>query len=85
MALTYKIKNYETDVDDASKTLVGFTVTNDSPEGAFLIDKKVTTGSKTRDQIVAAAHAAAQTEILAWVAFEANLGLTFDPDTGTVS
>jgi len=85
MALTYKIKNYETAADDASKTLVGFTVTNDSPAGAFLIDKKITTGSNTRDQIVAAAHAAAQTEVLAWVAFEANLGLTFDPDTGTVS
>jgi len=85
MALTYKIKNYETDVDDASKTMVGFTVTNDSLGGTFLIDKKVTTGSKTRDQIVAAAHAAAQTEVLAWVAFESNLGLTFDPDTGTVS
>ena len=65
--------------------MVGFTVTNDSPAGAFLIDKKITTGSNTRDQIVAAAHAAAQTEVLAWVAFEANLGLTFDPDTGTVS
>ena len=85
MALTYKRKNYETAADDASKTLVGFTVTNDSPAGAFLIDKKITTGSNTRDQIVAAAHAAAQTEVQAWVAFEANLGLTFDPDTGTVS
>ena len=84
MALTYKIKNYETDVDDASKTLVGFNVTNEAG-GLFLIDKKITTGSKTRDQIVAAAHAAAQTEIQAWVDYEATVGLTFDPDSGTLS
>jgi|TARA_B110000196_G_C20843269_1_gene519283 hypothetical protein len=84
MALTYKIKNYETDVDDASKTLVGFKVTNEAG-GLFLIDKKITTGSNTKNQIVAAAHAAAQTEIQAWVDYEATVGLTFDPDSGTLS
>ena len=42
MALTYVIKNYETDVDDSSKTMVGFKVT-DEAGGLFLIDKKIKT------------------------------------------
>jgi len=84
MALTYVIKNYETDASDSSKTMVGFKVTNEAG-GLILIDKRITTGSNTKNQIVAAAHAAAQTEIQAWVDYEANIGLTFDPDSGTLS
>jgi hypothetical protein len=84
MALTYVIKNYETDVDDSSKTVVGFKVTNENG-GLFLIDKKITTGSKAKNAIVAEAHTAAQTEIQAWVDHEANIGLTFNPDTGELS
>ena len=45
MSLTYKIKSYETDIEDSSKTRVGFYVT-DAQGNQLAVDKLVTKGSK---------------------------------------
>ena len=81
MALTYTIKNFEVDENDSSKTMVGFTVVDDTDDSVFLIDKLVTTGSKTDNAITQEAYAAAQTEVDEWVASRTNIGKTWNPDT----
>ena len=83
MTITYKIKDYKTDPDDALKTMVGFIVTDEKGR-QFLIDKKVTTGSNTKEQIITAAHTASQTEVNDWIAYEENIGKTWNPDTNTL-
>jgi len=82
MSLTYTIDKFETDGTDATKTLIGFKVT-DSNNNIFIIDKKVTTGSKSHEQLVTAAQSAAQAEIDAWVASRANVGKIWNPDTNS--
>ena len=84
MALTYKIKTYEVEEGDSSKTRVGFTVTDDSDNTYFLIDKLITTASKTVDAISTEAYDACQTEVTAWVDSKSNLGKTFNPTTSTL-
>ena len=84
MALTYTIKNFEVDGDDSSKTMVGFTVVDDSDSSVFVIDKLVTTGSKTDNAITQEAYNAAQTEVNAWVASKTNIGKTWNPDTNAM-
>jgi hypothetical protein len=81
MALTYKIKTFEVDDNESSKTRVGFTVEDDTDGTVFLIDKLVTTGSKTDNAITQEAHTAAQTEVNAWVASRTNIGKTWNSDT----
>ena len=81
MALTYTIKNFEVDENDSSKTMVGFTVVDDTDDSVFLIDKLVTTGSKTDNAITQEAYTAAQTEVDEWVASRTNIGKTWNPDT----
>ena len=83
MALTYTIKNYEVDPQDDTKTYIGFSI-KDEKGNVFLIDKKVTTGDKTQPQLLAAAQAAGQAEIDAWQKSKADLGKTWNPDTGEV-
>ena len=51
MSLTYKIKTYETDTEDSSKTRVGFYVT-DAQDNKLAIDRLVTTGSKSKQEII---------------------------------
>ena len=80
MALTYQIDKYEVDSEDDTKTKVGFKVTNDSGN-ILIIDKSVTTGSNTAEQIVTAAQADAQDEINAWDNATANVGKTWNPET----
>ncbi len=80
MALTYTIKDYRTDVEDNTKTLVGFSITDDNA-GLFIIDKAVTTGSNTKEQIISAAQLAAQPEIDEWLSVEENVGKVWNPDT----
>ena len=84
MALTYTIKTFEADDNDASKTRVGFTVIDDTDDSVFVIDKLITTGSKTDNAITQEAHTAAQTEVNEWVASRANIGKTWNPDTNTM-
>ena len=55
MSLTYKIDKFQTDPDDATKTLVGLAV-SDASGNLFIIDKRVTTGSNSDEQLVAAAQ-----------------------------
>ena len=84
MALTYTIKNFEVDGNDSSKTMVGFTVVDDTDGSVFFIDKLVTTGSKTDNAITQEAYNAAQAEVNAWVASRTNIGKTWNPDTNAI-
>ena len=84
MALTYTIKNFEVDENDSSKTMVGFTVVDDTDDTVFLIDKLVTTASKTDNAITQEAYTAAQTEVDEWVASRTNIGKTWNPDTNAI-
>jgi hypothetical protein len=84
MALTYTIKNFEVDENDSSKTMVGFTVIDDTDDSVFLIDKLVTTASKTDNAITQEAYTAAQTEVDEWVASRTNIGKTWNPDTNAM-
>ena len=59
MSLTYAIDKFEIDGEDATKTLIGFRITDESGN-IFIIDKKVTTGSNSDEQLVTAAQSAAQ-------------------------
>ena len=81
MALTYKIKTFEVEINDTSKTRVGFTVEDDTDDSVFLIDKLVTTASKTDNAITQEAYTAAQTEVNEWVASRTNIGKEWNPDT----
>jgi len=84
MALTYKIKTFEVEIDDTSKTRVGFTVEDDTDGSIFVIDKLITTGSKTDNAITQEAYTAAQSEVNAWVASRSNIGKTWNPDTSAM-
>ena len=84
MAIIYKIKSFQTDPEDATKTLVGFTITNDK-ENILFIDKSVTTGSNTDAQLITAAQTAAQSEINAWTEEKEIVGKTWNPDTSELT
>jgi len=83
MSLTYKIKNYETDSNDSSKTRVGFFVT-DARSNQLAIDKLVTTGSKSKNDIVTEAFDLAKSEIDDWSSQFEVVGKTYNPDTKEV-
>ena len=82
MSLNYKIDKFQTDPDDPTKTLVGLAV-SDASGNLFIIDKTVTTGSKSDEQLVTAAQSAAQAEIDAWASSNANVGKTWNPETNS--
>ena len=84
MSLTYKINMFETDHDDATKTMVTFVVSDESIDSPFVITKRITTGSNTNEQILALAQTEAQAETDAWVASYDDLGKTWNPDTNTL-
>jgi|TARA_R100001163_G_C4970964_1_gene130877 hypothetical protein len=83
MSLTYKIKSYETDSSDSSKTRVGFFVT-DAKSNQLVIDKLVTTGSKSKNDIVTEAFDLAKSEIDDWSSQFEVVGKTYNPDTKEV-
>ena len=83
MSLTYKIKSYETDTSDSSKTRVGFFVT-DAKSNQLIIDKLVTTGSKSKNDIVTEAFDLAKSEIDDWSSQFEVVGKTYNPDTKEV-
>ena len=83
MSLIYKIKSYETDIEDSSKTRVGFYVT-DAQGNQLAVDKLVTTGSKSKQTIVTEASNAAQDEINDWASQFEVVGKTWNPDTNSI-
>jgi hypothetical protein len=83
MSLTYKIKSYETDSSDSSKTRVGFFVT-DAKSNQLVIDKLVTTGSKSKNDIVTEAFDLAKSEIDDWSSQFEVVGKIYNPDTKEV-
>ena len=83
MSLTYKIKSYEIDLSDSSKTRVGFLVTDDK-SNRLVIDKLVTTGSKSKNAIVTEAFDLAKDTIDDWASQFELVGKNFNPDTKEV-
>ncbi len=83
MSLTYVIKSYETDTDDSSKTRVGFFVT-DAQGNKLAVDKLVTTGSKSKNNIVSEAFDLAKDTIDDWESQFELVGKNFNPDTKEV-
>jgi len=84
MALTHKINMYETDHEDANKTMVTFVVQNDGVGDSFVITKRIVTASKTKEAILTEALAEAQAEIDAWVASLAVVGQVWNPTTNSI-
>lgn len=82
MSLTYTIDKFQTDPDDNNKTLVGLKIT-DSSGNVFIIDKRITTGSKTDEQLVTAAQAEGQAEIDEWAKSFAVVGKNWNPETNS--
>ena len=83
MSLTYVIKSYETDTDDSSKTRVGFFVT-DAQGNKLAVDKLVSTGSKSKNNIVSEAFDLAKDTIDDWSSQFELVGKNFNPDTKEV-
>jgi len=80
MALKHEIKDFR---DEGGNKYVGFKITNEKGN-VFLIDKEVPlSGGKTDEQYVQDALAAAQSEIDTWVAENAKIGRTWNPDTNS--
>lgn len=80
MSLIYKIKTYETDTEDSSKTRVGFYVT-DAQGNKLAIDRLVTTGSKSKETIIKEASDAAKDTIDTWASQYEVVGKVWNPDT----
>ena len=83
MSLTYTIKSYETDFEDSSKTRVGFFVT-DAQGNKLAVDKLVTTGTKSKNNIVSEAFDLAKDTIDSWASQFEVVGKNFNPDTKEV-
>ena len=83
MSLTYVIKSYETDFEDSSKTRVGFFVT-DAQGNKLAVDKVVTTGSKSKNNIISEAFDLAKDTIDSWASQFEVVGKNFNPDTKEV-
>tara|TARA_R100001163_G_C5044468_1_gene181969 strand:+ start:1122 stop:1376 length:255 start_codon:yes stop_codon:yes gene_type:complete len=82
MSLIYKIKTYETDTEDSSKTRVGFYVT-DAQGNKLAIDRLVTTGSKSKETIIKEASDAAKDTIDTWASQYEVVGKVWNPDTNS--
>ena len=82
MSLTYKIKTYETDTEDSSKTRVGFYVT-DAQDNKLAIDRLVTTGSKSKEEIITEASNLAKDSIDKWASEFEVVGKIWNPDTNS--
>ena len=83
MSLTYVIKSYETDFEDSSKTRVGFFVT-DAQGNKLAVDKVVTTGSKSKNNIISEAFDLAKDTKDSWASQFEVVGKNFNPDTKEV-
>ena len=82
MSLKYIIKTYEIDTEDSSKTRVGFFVT-DAQGNKFAIDKLVTTGSKSKEEIITEASNASQDEINTWATQFEVVNKVWNPNTNS--
>ena len=88
MALKYEIKTFEAEIisgNPTGKTRVGFTVTDDSDNQKYLIDKTIETGSKSDDTITDEAYAACQTQVNDWVNSRKNIGKIFAPSSKKIT
>ena len=74
---------FETDHDDATKTMVTFVV-KDANESQFVITKRIPTGAKTQEQILSEAHSLIQDEVAAWASGNAIIGKTWNPETNSL-
>ena len=85
MALEYNINIYETDEDDATKTMVTFMVKDKSlTDNTFIITKRITTGSKTKEKILEEAHSQSQSEVNEWQETFTTVGKTWNPDKKSI-
>ena len=66
MDLDYNINIYEIDTNDSSKTLVTFLITDKSTEKVLLVSKRITTGSKTREEILEEAYSESLQDVDEW-------------------
>ena len=82
MSLTYKIKTYETDTEDSSKTRVGFYVTA-AQDNKLAIDRLVTTGSKSKQEIITEASNLAKDTIDTWASQYEVVGKNLNPNTNS--
>ncbi len=82
MALKYTLKTFEKETEPkegggrqivAGKTRVGFVV-EDENGNRFLIDKVLTTGSKSQEDLTTEAHGLCQTEVTEWTESVKNIG-----------
>ena len=87
MAFKYTLKNFgpETEPKEgggrqivAGKTRIGFTV-EDENGNLFLIDKVITTGKKSQEQITEEAYALCQDEVNEWADSLRNIGKEWNP------
>ena len=85
MALEYNINIYETDNDDATKTMVTFVVKDDSNDNSFVVTKRITTGSKTKEAILDEAFSESQSDVSEWQETLTTVGKTWNPDSGSIS
>ncbi len=82
MSLIYQIKNYEIDSEDSSKTKVGFYV-SDKQGNKFAVDRSVTTGSKSKEEIITEASNLAKDSIDKWASEFEVVGKIWNPDTNS--
>jgi hypothetical protein len=76
---------YETDHEDESKTMVTFVVSDTTIDSTFITTKRITTGSKTKEQILAEAHTSSQEEVGAWVSSFETVGKEWNPETNSLT
>ena len=84
MDLDYNINIYEIDTNDSSKTLVTFLITDKSTEKVLLVSKRITTGSKTREEILEEAYSESLPEVEEWQETLTVIGKTWKPDTNKI-
>ncbi len=83
MSLIYQIKNYEIDNEDSSKTKVGFYV-SDKQGNKLAVDRSVTTGNKSKEEIVKEASELAKDSIDKWQSEYEVVGKVWDPNTNSI-
>ena len=84
MALDYNINIYETDNDDSEKTMVTFVVKDQSKDKSFVVTKKITTGSKTKEEILEEAYSESQPNVDEWQETLTVIGKNWNPSTSKI-
>ena len=88
MTLKYTLKTFEKETEPkegggrqivAGKTRVGFFV-DDENGHQFIIDKVLTTGSKSQEDLTTEAYGLCQTEVTEWAESVKNIGKEWNPE-----